>query len=70
MLKKINIDPNIEIWMPAYKTVMDGGTPECPHCRTQDMEVTKRENDDGIGFMLITCNSCGKSGYFSRVNFK
>ena len=69
MLNKLDIDKNINIWIPAYKAFIDGEKPICPRCNSHEIEVIQDEDSEGIGFLVLTCISCGKSGYFSRVKF-
>ena len=70
MSKMLDIDENINIWIPAYDAVRAGKKPQCPKCKSDDIEVISDSDDKGVGFMLITCNGCGKSAHFSRVEFK
>ena len=69
MSKTLDIDQDIKLWQPAFDAVMAGNPPVCPKCKSNDIDVTKDSNKDGVGYLLITCNGCGKSGYFSRVLF-
>ena len=70
MSKTLDIDDNINLWMPTMKKALDGDDLSCPRCGSDNMEVIKESNEKGIGFLLVTCNNCGKSGYSSRVLFK
>ncbi len=70
MSRKLDIDKDVTAWFSGYDSVMNGQQPTCPRCVSDDVEVTKDAYDNGVGFMLITCNQCGKSGYYSRVIFK
>ena len=69
MSRELDMNQNIEPWLPSYEAVMNNEKPICPHCKSSDISVTKDADEEGIGFMLITCEKCGKSGYFSRVRF-
>lgn len=70
MSKKLVIDPKIELWFPAFDKAFNGEQPTCPHCGSKDISVSAYRYPDDVGWMVITCNECNKSGYFSRVFFK
>lgn len=70
MLKKLDIDPNINRWIPALKATLSDESRVCPVCGNNDLDSAVEEIDSGIGFVTITCNRCGKTGYFSRVQIK
>ena len=70
MSRVLDIDPKIELWIPALEAVEKDEPPICPRCNSNDVGVQAEVHPDGIGYALITCNKCGKSGYFSRVMFK
>ena len=67
MPQDFDIDQNIEPWLSAYESVINNGKPTCPYCKSSEISVIKDADEDGIGFMLITCEKCGKRGHFSRV---
>lgn len=69
MSKTLDIDTKIESWIPAFKAASQGKNPVCPICNGDNVEVEAEELGDKIGYVLITCNTCKKSGYFSRVDF-
>lgn len=66
-MKTLDFDNNINRWLPAFDAVMSGEKPVCPKCGSKDLDSLVRDIDGGIGFVTITCNKCGKTGYFSRV---
>lgn len=66
MSRELVIDDNCIRWIPALKSVREGKKPQCPICNSYDTNV-EQNYEKGIGFVLITCEKCGKSGYFSRV---
>ena len=66
----LDIDKNTELWIPAFNAVKNGESPVCPRCGYEDIEINKSENEDGIGYLLLTCKKCNKSGCFSRVKYK
>lgn len=70
MSRTLDIDRDIKIWLPTLDDVKAGRIPTCPRCGSKNTEVVKKEYEDGIGFALITCNDCGKSGHFSRISFR
>ncbi len=69
MSKILDIDNNIESWIPAFKKVMEKKAPSCPLCGSDDVEDVVVRDKHNIGYVVITCNQCKKSGYFSRVDF-
>lgn len=69
MSRDLDIDPKIELWISALEAVKNNKSPICPRCNSNDVAAQTEVNPDGIGYALITCNKCGKSGYFSRVMF-
>lgn len=69
MSKTLDIDQKIELWIPALNAVKNGESPICPRCESEDIDIQKDENEDGVGYLLMTCNNCNKSGYFSRIVF-
>lgn len=69
MSKKLDINNNIKLWLKALVDAKAGKRPICPRCGSADTEIQKEIYKDKVGYMIITCNSCGKSGYFSRVLF-
>lgn len=70
MSKTLDIDPDVELWAPTLNAVIEGNEPICPRCKSSNMEIDSYQNKDGTGYLLVTCNDCGKSGYSSRVEFK
>lgn len=69
MSKELIIDDKFDIWIPAFKAVSSGGTPICPRCNGKNLEVQAENFGENTGYVLITCNDCNRSGYFSRVLF-
>lgn len=69
MSRQLDIDQKIELWIPALKAVENGEAPICPRCESNDIDIQKKVNEKGIGYLLLTCNKCNKSGYFSRIIF-
>ena len=67
MLKKLDIDNNINRWLPAFEKVMAGKSATCPICGNAHTDPVVMDLGEGIGFVTITCPKCGKTGYFSRV---
>lgn len=70
MSTTLDIDNNVKLWIHAFDAAVKGKKPVCPRCNSMNTEVTKDSNDEGIGFLLVTCKDCGKSGYMSRMIFK
>lgn len=69
MSRKLDIDTDMQQWSPAFDAFMNGKRTVCPSCGHDDLEPTARCGPDRIGFLFITCLSCGKTGYLSRVKF-
>ena len=67
MSKTLNIDNQIN-WIPTYKQVLNGEKPTCPICGGSNIESVVEDKHD-VGYVVITCKDCNKTGYFSRVNF-
>ena len=66
MSDEINIDKDVYRWIPALKEHLAGKECYCPICDSKEIRVHE-QFIDGVGFVLIECLKCGKSGYFSRV---
>lgn len=69
MSKELDIDSKTELWIPAFKSASLGESPSCPRCGSNNVDVIAKRCGGDIGFVLITCNNCNKTGYFSRVDF-
>ncbi|MCR5419308.1 MAG: hypothetical protein K6E84_10360 [Lachnospiraceae bacterium] len=69
MSKTLDIDNNIDAWIPTLKTIKSGMQPTCPLCGSDDIDIQKEVIEKNIGFLLVSCGKCGRSGYFSRVDF-
>ena len=69
MSKRLDIDTNNQIWIPAFLSAIRGEQPVCPRCGSSDVEVNSMKDDNGVGFIVITCNTCSKTGYLSRIKF-
>lgn len=67
MSEELIIDNEITRWVPALQSVRNNEIPKCPICGSRNTSVEKNF-ENGIGFVLITCGDCKKSGYFSRVS--
>ena len=70
MSKTLDIDNNIDLWLPTFDAAMKGEKIKCPLCKSSDVEYNRTIVKDNLGYAIITCNKCGKSGYLSRVKFK
>lgn len=70
MSKGITISQNNDIWTSAFISAIKGQNPVCPICAGKSIAVEKKVIKDDVGYMLLTCNDCGESGYLSRVVFK
>lgn len=68
MLKTLDIDNNIYSWIPAFTDVKNNRNTKCPLCGSSEIDAEVHDLGDKIGYVLISCNKCGKSGYFSRVD--
>ena len=66
MLKELNIDDNVSRWVPTLKAHLNGKKCYCPICKSDNLKIDENY-ENGVGFVLITCNDCKISGYFSRV---
>lgn len=66
---ELDIDNDIERWIPAFIDAKAGRRATCPRCGSADTKAIAEDLGDGIGFVTITCQSCGRTGYFSRVDF-
>ena len=64
-----DIDKNTSIWLSAFTAVSRGNLPICPRCGCKDVTVETNIVKDNIGYVLLTCQQCHKSGYFPRVDF-
>ena len=69
MLKTLDIDTNVTVWVPAFNAAKRGEVAQCPRCGSKDTKSLVHEFDNGVGFITVTCKSCGKTGYISRVVF-
>lgn len=69
MSKELDIDNKTDLWIPAFILAKKGETPICPHCKNDGVSVYAEELGNNVGFIMISCDKCGKSGYFSRVDF-
>ena len=69
MSKRLDIDQNNELWVPTYLNVISGKEITCPRCGSKNVVKDGKKHKDGTGFLILTCKSCKKSGYFSRVKF-
>ena len=69
MLRKLDIDDNQQRWFPAFDAFIKGNATACPVCGKIGLESTAGCGKDRVGFLVITCSSCGKSGYMSRITF-
>ena len=69
MSKRLDIDQDNELWLPAYINAISGNGSRCPRCGSKNVVMTGKIFDNRSGFLLLTCKSCNKSGYFSRVQF-
>ena len=68
MSKKLDIDDRVDLWMPAFNALRFHKDAQCPLCNGTNLNSQIKRMKGNIGFVLITCNDCGKSGYFSRVD--
>lgn len=66
----MDIDNRIDLWIPALLSAEKGENPTCPRCGHNILDVQAKDLGENIGYVLITCEKCGKSGYFSRVDLK
>ena len=69
MSRELDIDSKTELWIPAFNAIRQNKDTICPRCGAYKLDVTVKKTNGDIGYVLITCNDCGKSGYFSRVDF-
>ena len=69
MSKTLDIDKRIDLWIPAYKAASKREKIICPRCGSDNIAVEAKRISENIGYVLITCGDCKKSGYFSRVDF-
>ena len=67
MSRKVDIDTNNELWIPAFTAVHENREVLCPRCGGNKIEKYIGDSGGGIGFMLLTCENCGKTGYMSRM---
>lgn len=66
--KKLDLANDLAVWQNAAQAFLTGESAECPLCGTA-LESESRCGPDRVGFLLLTCPSCGKSANFSRVRF-
>lgn len=67
MSKRLDLDNNIQLWIPAYQAYRNGKPIYCPRCKSDEIETHTEDLGGGVGFVTLTCKSCNKTGYFSRV---
>ena len=67
MSNELDIDSNVEAWLPALNSVLKKRVPRCPACDSDDVVSVVSALGKGVGYVVMTCNECKKSGYFSRV---
>ena len=66
----VYVDKNFERWFEAICAVVHDKVPICPICgKSSHICIYKHEFENHIGFMIITCKKCKKSGYSSRMIF-
>ena len=70
MSRKLDIDSRIDLWIPAFKAASNREQITCPRCGSNAVDVIAEDTGNGIGYVVITCSNCNKSGYFSRVDLK
>ena len=68
MSKELVMDDKIEMWDPALIAIQEGKEPTCPYCKNGDLNVTAKRISGDMGYILITCDKCNKTGYYSRVD--
>lgn len=66
--KRLDLANDLSIWQNAAQAFLSGDAAKCPLCGAV-LESESRCGPDRVGFLLLTCPSCGKSANFSRVRF-
>ena len=69
MKNNLDLDQNIQRWLPVFDNYINGVPLYCPVCGGRSLSVTACCGDDLVGYALFLCNHCKKAGHFSRVTF-
>lgn len=69
--KKLDLVNDATTWLDAAECFLHGRGDQavCPLCGAQPLLCNSACGFDRVGFMLLTCEACGKSVQFSRIRF-
>lgn len=69
-VKKLDLVSDPSLWNETASAFLDGAEQlYCPLCKQNGVVATAACASDRVGFLLLSCPSCGKSAHFSRVVF-
>lgn len=68
--KKLDLVSDPSPWAEAASAFLeDSKKLRCPICGQDGLRANAACGSDRVGFLLLSCPSCGKSAHFSRVVF-
>lgn len=68
--KKLDLVSDPSLWNETASAFLEGAEQlNCPLCKQNSVVATAACASDRVGFLLLSCPSCGKSAHFSRVVF-
>jgi hypothetical protein len=70
MSNALDIDNNPVRWMDAFANYQNDEPVVCPICGDENVSIQAGCGADCVGFIMLTCKGCGKTGYLSRVRFQ
>lgn len=69
-VKKLDLVSDPSLWNETASAFLDGEKQlYCPLCKQSGVVATAACASDRVGFLLLSCPSCGKNAHFSRVVF-
>lgn len=66
--KRLDLANDLSIWQNAAQALLSGDAAKCPLCGAV-LKSESRCGPDMVGFLLLSCPSCGRSANFSRIRF-